>query len=477
MKNSPDIYSLALKSQDLSARETSPLSSADRRQWEIVSLVQPCGDGDLSTDSSAKLANQSTDGSPFIYGLALVAALIGFGLTWHAPAVAQLLVSHVNLSALRSTDSLSTEVELHTLCQVDGQRGTADAQGTPASPDHRNAKFVQEALTRSSFRPDFSSGLRRANQRNNFTMLRAFSEAVSDARLSTVALYDEAGLRIALGAIVDSDGWIATKASQLPAVGKVTARLADDSEWAAEIVQRAADVDIALLRVERGGLTAVSWARTEIPMRGTWLATTDIDKTPSAVGVVSAGIQSIRPARAVLGVELIDSAAGAAVVRVLRGTGAELAGLKVGDNIIAVNDTPVDSHGAFQKAIDGARGGQSFKLTFTRAEKELETYAQVMDLADELLDETEMEVNGPVSARATGFNRVFLHDTVLSPDQCGGPLCNLDGQVVGLNIARAGRVSSYALPADVVQPLLQGMIAQATLVSRSIAAPVAGDVK
>lgn len=450
--------------------------------WDTIdsqhSLVEARGDstdarneaGDSATSSCRDSAGKSAGSDLPFFSLVLVAALCGFGLTWHAPAVAEFCASFTSNSPIAG-------LERSTLCHTDSEAEPSAATGNRAAPSGQDTKFVQESLTRSSFRPDFSSGLRRANQRNNFTMLRAFSEAVTDARLSTVALYDEAGQRIALGAVVDSDGWIATKASQLPADGKVTVLLSDDTEWPAEIVQRASDVDVALLRVERGGLTAVSWATADIPSRGSWLATTDTHKMPSAVGVVSAGIQSIRPARAVLGVELIDSAAGASVMRVLRGTGAEQAGLKVGDNIIAVDGTPVASHGAFQNAINAARGGQIVKLAFTRAEKELEVYAQLMDLADELLDETEMEVNGPVSARATGFNRVFLHDTVLSPDQCGGPLCNLDGQVVGLNIARAGRVSSYALPADVLQPLLQGMIAQATLVSRAVAKPVAGSVK
>ena len=32
------------------------------------------------------------------------------------------------------------------------------------------------------------------------------------------------------------------------------------------------------------------------------------------------------------------------------------------------------------------------------------------------------------------------------PADCGGPLVNLDGKVVGMNIARAGRTESYAIP-------------------------------
>jgi S1-C subfamily serine protease len=82
-----------------------------------------------------------------------------------------------------------------------------------------------------------------------------------------------------------------------------------------------------------------------------------------------------------------------------------------------------------------------------------------------------MEVNGPISARATGFNRVFMHDSVIIPNQCGGPLVNLDGRAVGINIARAGRVSTYALPADTVQSVVKGLLEQAKLVSRPVTLP------
>ncbi len=396
--------------------------------------------------------------------LVFASLTIGFCLTWFA----------------------NTEARLATLAgqpAVNGQRFSElplpqSSEGLLGdAADTQSSQFVQEPLTRSAFRPDFSSGLRRANQRNNFTMLRAFSEVVVDARLSTVRLINSVGDSIAMGAIVDADGWIATKASQLPAGGTVIAKLADSSETAAEVVQRITDVDIALLRINRSGLPAVQWASPSIPSRGTWLATTDVDKMPSAVGVVSAGIQTVRTARPVLGVELRDSSAGATILRVVHGTGAALAGLKFADNITAVNGTPVSSHTAFQQAIRPFRGGETVNLTVTRGERQFEVSAQLMDLAEELLDETEMEVNGPVSARATGFNRVFLHDTVLEPNQCGGPLCNLDGQVVGLNIARAGRVSSYALPVDVVRPLLESMIAQAKLVSHPVKPNAAADVR
>jgi serine protease Do len=246
--------------------------------------------------------------------------------------------------------------------------------------------------------------------------------------------------------------------------------LSDNSEHVAEVVKRDVDFDLAILKIDVSNLPVVIWDKSSIPARGKWLATTDLDRTPSAVGVVSAGAQRVGKAKAVLGVHLIDSSEGAAITMVLPGSGADEAGLQIGDSIYAVEGREVYSRNAFLAAIDGRQGGQPVKLSVNRASRKFDIDARLMDLADELLDETEMEVNGRISARATGFSRVFLHDTVLEPNQCGGPLCNLDGLVVGLNIARAGRVTSYALPADVVQPIIQSMIEQAQLVSRPVEA-------
>jgi serine protease Do len=46
---------------------------------------------------------------------------------------------------------------------------------------------------------------------------------------------------------------------------------------------------------------------------------------------------------------------------------------------------------------------------------------------------------------------------VIRPSDCGGPLVDLDGKVLGINIARAGRVETWALPGDVIQPILKDL--------------------
>jgi S1-C subfamily serine protease len=38
---------------------------------------------------------------------------------------------------------------------------------------------------------------------------------------------------------------------------------------------------------------------------------------------------------------------------------------------------------------------------------------------------------------------------------CGGPVVDLSGKAVGVNIARAGRVETYAVPADTAKLLIR----------------------
>ena len=56
----------------------------------------------------------------------------------------------------------------------------------------------------------------------------------------------------------------------------------------------------------------------------------------------------------------------------------------------------------------------------------------------------------PKSGRRDGFSKVFSHDADLKPANCGGPIFDLDGNFVGLNIARNSRVRSYAIPRAII---------------------------
>jgi serine protease Do len=334
--------------------------------------------------------------------------------------------------------------------------------------------MVQEPAVRSSLRPSYLSGLKNSNQRNSFFMLQAFKEATGDSWKSTVQLICD-GNQCALGTIVDADGWLITKASELDRQKEIVCVLCDNRECKAQFISSIQDVDLALLKIPVAGLDPVQWD-TSIPNQGKWLATTDaMSSTPAAIGVVSAGPSKITNQMARLGVELSSqepaTTQGARVKHVLTGSGAYQAGLQKEDTICGLDGTDVRNKDQLLSLLRNGQGGQFLTITVRRNDETFEKRVRLMDLSVEMLDETEMEVNGPISARATGFNRVFMHDSVIIPNQCGGPLVNLDGRAVGINIARAGRVSTYALPADTVQSVVKGLLEQAKLVSRPVTLP------
>ncbi|MHC1763134.1 MAG: S1C family serine protease [Verrucomicrobiia bacterium] len=302
-----------------------------------------------------------------------------------------------------------------------------------------------------------SPGWPEERARNGERVLEAFSAITGPAR-DSVVLFEVDENKAALGAVVDRDGLILTKASEIGG-GKLTCVLASGEKLEAEVLAIDDDNDLAMVRIEARGLAPVRWASEEAAV-GRWAVTPGVRPRPEAVGVVSANPRRIRPKRAIIGV-LPDFGASAAQVReVMRGLGAEKAGMKAGDVVIAVNEAPVRNAEDLVSTLREYREGDTVKLRIRRDGEELE-------LSVTMTGEAEVAGNGmarqermnrmgtELSRRAEGFQLAIQHDGVLEPWQCGGPLLNLDGRAIGLNIARAGRIASYALPADLVQEVLE----------------------
>ena len=79
-----------------------------------------------------------------------------------------------------------------------------------------------------------------------------------------------------------------------------------------------------------------------------------------------------------------------------------------------------------------------------------------------------------LSRRRKDFPLALQHDSMLQSNTCGGPLLDVSGEAVGINIARAGRVASYALPIETVLPIIEllktGELAPAIVNKEKIAA-------
>lgn len=293
--------------------------------------------------------------------------------------------------------------------------------------------------------------------RDHESIRRAFRDVVKAARDSTVKILAD-DLNVALGAVVSSDGFVVTKASELR--GELKCVFADKRVLPAKLVVVRKEYDLALLQLTSPDpLVPIEWGSTSA-LVGDFLATAGPSDLPAAIGVVSVVPRKIAAAVGFLGVGLEN--ARPKVIHVEPGSGADKAGLQVDDTVVSVNGEKIESREALQQRIRKFSPGERVDLLVRRGEHEFKATAVLGDPQSVQSDRVDFQnrLGGSLSGRRAGFDSVLQHDTVLHPHECGGPLVDLDGKVIGINIARAGRVATYAIPADVAQSLVERMIAE-----------------
>jgi serine protease Do len=302
---------------------------------------------------------------------------------------------------------------------------------------------------------------RDAARNGGAAVLRAFKPVVADVAKSTVRVVATNGAEgrspreLSLGVIVSPDGLILTKSSELSK--EVSCRLGDGRLLAAERVATDADLDLALLKIDASNLSAISWASVE-PEVGQWLATASTGDLPTAVGVVSVKPRSIPRERAALGVTVAEAEKGVRISEVSAGSSALKAGLKSGDVIFEVAGKAVLSPSELRERITSFRIGDPVVVKIRRAEETLDVEAVLGHaLPESNRSAFQNALGGELSLRRDGFASAIQHDTVLRPEDCGGPIVGLDGKAIGLNIARAGRTESYAIPASLLIPAIDTM--------------------
>jgi serine protease Do len=314
--------------------------------------------------------------------------------------------------------------------------------------------------------PSLSSGA----QTSGDITLRAFGPVSANARSSVVEII--AGDQIiALGTIVESNGRVVTKASELPASG-FSARLGNGNVVAAAILAIDETNDVALVQIDARGLRPIRW-QDESSTIGQWVISQGIGATPEAVGIVSSTPRKILPPRALIGVILEENMIGA----VSPGLGADRAGIQVGDRVLSVEGRATTTGDELRIALMEYRHGTVVRLRVRRGGEEfdipVEMTAESTAVEEGLIAasggigrlgrraERMNRMGSGVSERAEDFEIVIQHDTVIEPWSCGGPLLDLDGRALGINIARAGRVATYALPAPLVRRILEDLTRQA----------------
>ncbi len=307
------------------------------------------------------------------------------------------------------------------------------------------------------------------NRRDNGDMTRLVSPLAKPVATSVVQVVC-GGRPVALGTVVSSDGYVLTKRSELTG-DPILIRMADDRLLTARVAAVRRGSDLALLHVDSsataspGSFQALAWA-SDVPPVGSFLISPGRGGRTVELGVVSVLARPVAH-QGKLGIYLEDDSNGhARIFKVHPESGAAQAGLELDDRIVAIDGKSKLSASSCVETLGSLYAGESVRLTIDRSGSTMEVDAMIREYNVMQETENDSKVNGPRNKRLSGFERAIQHDTVLEPDECGGPVLDSQGRAIGLNIARAGRVVSYALPASLVMPEMVSMLEEARAAAR-----------
>ena len=146
--------------------------------------------------------------------------------------------------------------------------------------------------------------------------------------------------------------------------------------------------------------------------------------------------------QAFLGVKPEATPEGIRIDEVTPDTAAYLAGLVNGDIITRFEGVRMLEVSDLVNIVRRHRPGDVVAIEYLRNQQAGSTKASLAgrNLSGARAAEYKMmnRLGAIPSHRSNGFPLVFQHDTPLFPEQCGGPIVDLNGNAIGMNIARNG---------------------------------------
>lgn len=265
------------------------------------------------------------------------------------------------------------------------------------------------------------------------------------------------------GAVVQAEGWVLTKASEVKPAAALQCLV--QGKWVdAKLVRTWQEHDLALVKVQAQDLPVIEWSDKEAPAIGSFItAVAPTGADPAAIGVVSVATRSQqKKGRGYLGVQVEADSKGLMLKDVIPGSAAANAGLQKSDRILEVDGQKPDSVFNFTKVISGHKAGETLSLKLQRGEEQMDKQIALGDLgaspaagggSNPRADRMDA-MGSTISSRRGDFVNIMQTDFPIDANECGGPVTDLDGNTVGLVIARSGRVETMVLPSNTVREVL-----------------------
>jgi len=221
-----------------------------------------------------------------------------------------------------------------------------------------------------------------------------------------------------------------------------------------EVIARDPTNDLVLLRAPKMNPSGIVFldSQTTKPALGTLLMTPD----PVGYGFVSirSSVEFVSKDEnfGFLGVIPSEYRDGGALINVQRKSAAADAGLKTGDIIVKLDSIEIETARELREFLSETYPGQKVEAVVIRRKERL---SKIVTLGSRPVFKGHVSDYIKKSERRGGFDKVFSHDADLRPAQCGGPVYDLAGRFVGLNISRYSRVRSFVIPAEEIRAFVE----------------------
>ncbi len=321
--------------------------------------------------------------------------------------------------------------------------------------------FLVLAVLPLSYAQD-NTGLEFDKRLNGREVLAAAAPVRQSMQNACVVFYDGHDT-MAYGIPVSNDGDVITKASTLPEGKNYLVRAGGHSFPEVVCIARDEATDLALFHVAGLNMPPPRFLE-EPPPLGTIVVSngsTTRKERRIRLGIVSAATRAIPRKSDHVPYMGIAFEPPCNIAEVVAGTPADVAGLKVGDSIVQLAGRTIASLEDLGPAMQDKKPGDPLPITISRNGTRIATTMQLVArsvfVKDEDANDPNEDINGRVSLRRDNFPEAIQHDTPLQPAMTGGPLMDLDGNIIGLNIARANRAETFALPIHLVLETYQRM--------------------
>lgn len=272
---------------------------------------------------------------------------------------------------------------------------------------------------------------------------------------------------VALGTLLDREGWIVTKASEVAEHFPLKGWLHAGESFAVTLEGINRTHDLALLRFNGAArqeleLSGFPEARRDEAEVGEWIYSPapkfdsfeNLD-LPGSVGVVSAEARKIPERKGRLGLSTAKQATkgkGLEVTLVAGNSGASRGGVQIGDHLVSFERVRLKRSDQLGQLLADYSPGDRVKLEVLRDGRKLALGVTLTESVADLQSRGSFQnrISHGISSRRFDFPSVLTHDGLITPELCGGPVFDIEGRFVGINIARAGRAESYLIPASIV---------------------------